>query len=192
MPIARRAVSVKRTDPFARGTTFSLPTPPGLFFRGTGYEMIDEGPQQDEWADRKPRGRYNRETVARRIEHPIRDLVGAAMRLPDQEMVNTVVLMSRRSPEPAGQRADETDRRPRLRTSETRHYGPGSDGGADHWAIAMTLDPDSEAERRQSDGVLGRHLERVVSGRTTRNELHTLLPWNWISQHICHDHRQAA
>jgi len=23
--------------------------------------------------------------------------------------------------------------------SETRHYGPGSDAGARHWAIAMTL-----------------------------------------------------
>jgi hypothetical protein len=23
--------------------------------------------------------------------------------------------------------------------SETRHYGPGSDGAADHWAIALTL-----------------------------------------------------
>ncbi len=24
-------------------------------------------------------------------------------------------------------------------------------------------------------------LERVVSGRTKRNELHTLLPWNWTA-----------
>jgi transposase len=24
-------------------------------------------------------------------------------------------------------------------------------------------------------------LERIVSGRTKRNELHTLLPWNWKS-----------
>jgi transposase len=24
-------------------------------------------------------------------------------------------------------------------------------------------------------------LERIVSGRTKQNELHTLLPWNWIA-----------
>jgi hypothetical protein len=42
-------------------------------------------------------------------------------------------------------------------------------------------DPDGEAERRQSDGDLAEVLERVVSGRTKRNELHTLLPWDWPS-----------
>ncbi len=25
-------------------------------------------------------------------------------------------------------------------------------------------------------------LERIVSGRTKANELHTLLPWNWAEQ----------
>jgi hypothetical protein len=63
------------------------------FFRGIGYE-IDEGAQQDELADRKPRGRYKRETAYCRIEHPIRDLVETTMRLPDQEMAHTVMLLS--------------------------------------------------------------------------------------------------
>ena len=55
--------------------------------------MIDEGTQLKELADGKPRNCYNLERTRRRIEHPIRHLEGAAMRLPDQEMVNTVVLM---------------------------------------------------------------------------------------------------
>jgi hypothetical protein len=55
--------------------------------------MIDEGPQQDELTDRKPRYRYKCKATRRRIEHPIRDLVRATMRLPDQEMVDTVVLV---------------------------------------------------------------------------------------------------
>jgi hypothetical protein len=63
------------------------------FFRGIGYEMIDEGAQQDELADRKPRNGYKCDAARRRIEHPIRDLVGTTMRLPDQEMVNTVMLV---------------------------------------------------------------------------------------------------
>jgi hypothetical protein len=55
--------------------------------------MIDKGTQRDEMADRQPRNRYHCETARRRIEHPIRDLIGPSLRLPDQEMVNTVVLV---------------------------------------------------------------------------------------------------
>jgi hypothetical protein len=60
---------------------------------GTGYEVIDEGPQRDKLTNRKPRYRYEGEAARRRIKHPIRNLVGTAMRLPDQEMVNAVVLV---------------------------------------------------------------------------------------------------
>jgi hypothetical protein len=63
------------------------------FFRRIGYETIDKGAQQDEFGDRKPRGRYKRETTCRRIEHPIWDLVGTAMRLADQKMVDTIMLV---------------------------------------------------------------------------------------------------
>ena len=55
--------------------------------------MIDEAPQQDELTDRKSRYRYKCKATRRRIEHPIRDLVRATMRLPDQEMVDPVVLV---------------------------------------------------------------------------------------------------
>jgi hypothetical protein len=64
------------------------------FIGGTAYETIDEGPQQDELTDRKPRYRYKSEATQRRIKHPIRDLVGTTMTLPDQEMANTVMLVS--------------------------------------------------------------------------------------------------
>ena len=55
--------------------------------------MIDEGAQQDELADRKPWNAYSSETSRRRIEHPIRDLIGTSMRLPKPEMVNAVMLV---------------------------------------------------------------------------------------------------
>jgi transposase len=35
-------------------------------------------------------------------------------------------------------------------------------------------------------------LERVVSGRTKQNELHTLLPWNWIASTSATITSQAA
>jgi transposase len=35
-------------------------------------------------------------------------------------------------------------------------------------------------------------LERVVSGRTKRNELHTLLPWNWAANTSAAITSQAA
>jgi transposase len=62
--------------------------------------------------------------------------------------------------------------------SETRHYGPGSDGGARHWAIAMTLIQTAKLNGVEPMVWLTDVLERVISGRTKANELHTLLPWN--------------
>jgi transposase len=63
--------------------------------------------------------------------------------------------------------------------SETRHYGPGSDGGARHWSIAMTLIQSAKMNGIDPMAWLTDVLERVVSGRTKAHELHTLLPWNW-------------
>jgi transposase len=62
--------------------------------------------------------------------------------------------------------------------SETRHYGPGSDGGARHWAIAMTLIQTAKLNGIDPMAWLTDLLERVVSGRTKICDLHTLLPWN--------------
>ena len=63
--------------------------------------------------------------------------------------------------------------------SETRHYGPGSDGGARHWAIAMTLIQTAKLNGVEPMALLTDVLERIVSGRTKAHELQTLLPWNW-------------
>ena len=54
---------------------------------------MSEGAQQDELADRKPWNGYSSEISRRRIEHPIRDLIGTSMRLPNPEMVNAVMLV---------------------------------------------------------------------------------------------------
>ena len=63
--------------------------------------------------------------------------------------------------------------------SETRHYGPGSDGGARHWAVAMTLIQTAKLNGVEPMAWLTDVLERVVSGRTKAHELHRLLPWTW-------------
>jgi transposase len=55
----------------------------------------------------------------------------------------------------------------------------GSDGGARHWAIAMTLIQTAKLNGIEPMAWLTDVLERVVSGRTKSHELHALLPWNW-------------
>jgi transposase len=57
----------------------------------------------------------------------------------------------------------------------------GSDGGARHWAIAMTLIQTAKLNGVDPMAWLTDVLERIVSGRTKANQLHTLLPWNWTS-----------
>ena len=55
----------------------------------------------------------------------------------------------------------------------------GSDGGARHWAIAMTLIQTAKLNGVDPMAWLTDVLERIVSGRTKANELQSLLPWNW-------------
>jgi transposase len=55
----------------------------------------------------------------------------------------------------------------------------GSDGGARHWAVAMTLIQTAKLNGVEPMAWLADVLERVVSGRTKAHELHKLLPWNW-------------
>ena len=57
----------------------------------------------------------------------------------------------------------------------------GSDNGARHWSIAMTLIHTAKLNGVDPMAWLTDVLERMVSGRTKANELHTLLPWNWIA-----------
>ncbi len=58
----------------------------------------------------------------------------------------------------------------------------GSDGGARHWAIAMTLIQTAKLNGIDPMAWLTDVLERVVSGRTRSHELESLLPWNWTPQ----------
>jgi transposase len=55
----------------------------------------------------------------------------------------------------------------------------GSDGGARHWAIAMTLIQTAKLNGVDPMAWLTDVLERIVSGQTKSHELHALLPWNW-------------
>jgi transposase len=57
----------------------------------------------------------------------------------------------------------------------------GADSGGEHWALVATLIQTAKLNLLDPLAWLTDVLERVVSGRTKRNELHTLLPWNWKS-----------
>ena len=57
----------------------------------------------------------------------------------------------------------------------------GSDGGARHWAIAMTLIQTAKLNGVDPMAWLTDVLERVVSGANQGQPLHTLLPWNWAA-----------
>jgi hypothetical protein len=55
----------------------------------------------------------------------------------------------------------------------------GSDGGARHWAIAMTLIQTAKLNGVEPMAWLTDVLERIVSGQTKASDLGSLLPWNW-------------
>jgi hypothetical protein len=55
----------------------------------------------------------------------------------------------------------------------------GSDGGARHWAMAMTLIQTAKLNGVDPQAWLTDVLQRIVSGQTKATELDTLLPWNW-------------
>src|SRR4051794_18533058 len=71
--------------------------------------------------------------------------------------------------------------RPSVLTRKNALFA-GSDGGARHWAVAMTLIQTAKLNGVEPMGWLTDVLERVVSGRTKAHELHTLLPWEWLEQ----------
>jgi transposase len=55
----------------------------------------------------------------------------------------------------------------------------GADSGGEHWALVATLIQTAKLNKLDPLAWLTDVLERIVSGRTRRNQLHTLLPWNW-------------
>ena len=71
--------------------------------------------------------------------------------------------------------------RPHVLTRKNALFA-GSDGGARHWAIAMTLIQTAKLNGVDPQAWLTDVLERIVSGRAKSHELHTLLPWIWKTQ----------
>ncbi len=55
----------------------------------------------------------------------------------------------------------------------------GADSGGRHWAIVATLIQTAKLNEVDPLAWLTDVLERIVAGRTKRNELASLLPWNW-------------
>ncbi len=55
----------------------------------------------------------------------------------------------------------------------------GSNGGATHWATAMTLIQTAKLNGVDPMAWLTDVLERIISGRTKAHEMQKLLPWNW-------------
>jgi transposase len=55
----------------------------------------------------------------------------------------------------------------------------GADSGGRHWAMVASLIQTAKLNDVDPLAWLTDVLERVVSGRTKRNELQTLMPWNW-------------
>jgi transposase len=55
----------------------------------------------------------------------------------------------------------------------------GSDGAAEHWAIALTLIGTAKLNGVDPLAYLTDALRRLVSGSTKSHELEQLLPWNW-------------
>lgn len=62
---------------------------------------------------------------------------------------------------------------------DTNALFAGSDGGARHWAIAMTLIQTAKLNGVDPIGWLTDVLSRILSGETKAPDLHTLLSWKW-------------
>jgi hypothetical protein len=62
--------------------------------------------------------------------------------------------------------------------SAERGNQPRESGGG-HWALVATLIQTAKLNKLDPLAWLTDVFERTVSGQTKRNELHTLLPWNW-------------
>ena len=68
----------------------------------------------------------------------------------------------------------------------------GSDGGAERWALAMTLIQTAKLNGVDPQAWLTDVLERIVARQIKANELHRLLPWNWNADNAAAAASQAA
>jgi transposase len=67
--------------------------------------------------------------------------------------------------------------------SETRHYGPGPDGGAEHWAVIASLVETCKINDVDPLTYLTDVLTRIVSGHSNR-DIDQLLPWAYRTQSL--------
>ena len=62
--------------------------------------------------------------------------------------------------------------------SETRHYGPGSDGGGRTWATIATLLATARLNGIDPQAWLSTTLQRIAGG-WPNTDLDALMPWNY-------------
>jgi transposase len=62
--------------------------------------------------------------------------------------------------------------------SETRHYGPGSDGGAEHWAITASVIETCKLLGVNSQAYITDVLTKIVQG-WPNSCIDELMPWVW-------------
>jgi transposase len=67
----------------------------------------------------------------------------------------------------------------------------GADSGGRHWAIVASLLQTAKLNNVDPLAWLTDVLERIVSGRTRRHELESLLPWNWQAARVAEVHSTA-
>ncbi|MCP2223747.1 transposase [Bradyrhizobium elkanii] len=72
------------------------------------------------------------------------------------------------------------------------HLFAGSEGGAETWAILASLINSAKLQDIDPRYYLTDVLERIVSGRTKINQLHTLLPWTWKAERDALETKLAA
>jgi hypothetical protein len=60
--------------------------------------------------------------------------------------------------------------------SETRHYDPGSDGGAENWAIAASLIETCKLNCVDPQAYMADTLSKIVDGHLA-SKLDELMPW---------------
>jgi hypothetical protein len=60
--------------------------------------------------------------------------------------------------------------------SETRHYGPGSDGGGEHWAVIASLIGTCKLMGIEPHAYLADVITKIVNGHPN-SQIDDLLPW---------------
>ena len=70
-----------------------------------------------------------------------------------------------------------------IKLGAKNHLFAGSDGGAESWAVVVSLIQTAKLNDVEPFAYLRDVLEHIVSGKTKANELGSLLPWAWKASH---------